>query len=257
MLVLILFGCLCGFIANILGVGSSLMMVPLLLYVYPLLTGLTLDMQTILSATLALTFFSTTVGSVRYHQFGLIPYRYALMFAASGALGSFVGGSLISQYVNHLAILILFGIMAILSFIFNLIPRRELPEQPPDQKHMVIGLFIVFVLGVLTGIIGIGGMVIFMPYMLIVLRFPIRKTIGATTFIGTIIALFGMLGKAFAGDMNWSVGLIIALGGLIGGYIGPSFARYLPEKALTWGMNIILFFIIITVFIDITNIILS
>src|SRR5690606_36494834 len=107
----------------------------------------------------------------------------------------------------------------------------------------------------LTGIIGIGGMVIFMPYMLIVLRFPIRKTIGTTTFIGAMIALFGMLGKASAGDMNWSVGLTIALGGLIGGYIGPGLAHYFPDRALRWGMNIILFFIIITVFLDISKMI--
>lgn len=257
MLVLVFFGFLCGFIANILGVGSSLMMVPLLLYVYPLLTGLTLDMQTILSATLALTFFSTSVGSIRYHQFGLIPYRYALIFAASGALGSFVGASFVSQYVNHLAMLILFAIMAILSFIFNLIPRKELTEQPPKERDLFVGLIILFVLGLLTGIIGIGGMVIFMPYMLLVLRFPIRKTIGATTFIGTIIALFGMLGKAMAGDMNWSVGIIIALGGLIGGYMGPGFARYLPERVLKWGMNLILISIIITVCLDIVDIIFS
>lgn len=72
-----------------------------------------------------------------------------------------------------------------------------------------------------TGIIGIGGMVLFMPYMVYVLHFSIRKAIGTTTFSGAIIVLFGIIGKSVAGMMYWKTALIVAVGGTDGGYIGP------------------------------------
>lgn len=251
MLVLILFGFLCGVVSNIIGVGSSLMMVPLLLYIYPLFTGEYLPIQTIFSATLALTFFTCSFGAIGYHRQQLILYRFGILIGVSGAAGSFIGASYISQFMDHLAILILFGIMAILSFIFNLIPRKELSAEPVKSVYVFLGVLIMFVLGTMTGIIGIGGMVILIPYMLKVLRFPIRKTVGTTVFAGSIVALFGMLGKASVGDMNWQLGVIIALGGMLGGFTGPRLARYFPEKVLRWGMNIMLICIIITVILDI------
>lgn len=57
MIILVVFGVLCGMIASIVGAGSSMMMTPLLLYLYPLLTGTQFTIQTITSATLALTLF--------------------------------------------------------------------------------------------------------------------------------------------------------------------------------------------------------
>lgn len=251
MLILVVFGVLCGILASILGAGSSMMMTPLLLYVFPLITGKYFSIQTITSATLALTFFSTATASIRYHNAKLIPYRYALILAISGSVGSFISGSYISKNINHLFILTLFGSIAVLSLVFNLIPIKEKNEQVPKTIFFVMGIVIIFFLGMTTGIIGIGGMVLFMPYMVYVLRFSIRKTIGTTTFAGAMIALFGIIGKSFIGMMNWEVSLIVAIGGMIGGYVGPTFSKFFSDRVLRYGMNVILLTIIITVLMDI------
>jgi uncharacterized membrane protein YfcA len=253
MILLVIFGMLCGLIASILGAGSSMMMAPLLLYVYPVLTGQCFSIQTITSATLALTFFSTTAASIRYHHAKLIPYRYALVLGASGAVGAFISGSYIAKYIDHFFILILFGTMAVLSFLFNFIPIREKEKRAPKNVFFVVGASMSFLLGILTGIIGIGGMVIFMPYMVYVLGFSVRKTIGTTTFVGAIIALFGMMGRTYIDMMDWQVASMIAVGGLIGGFIGPTFIKYFPDRVLRYGMNVILLVIIITVILDIYN----
>jgi uncharacterized membrane protein YfcA len=251
MFILFIFGLICGAIASVIGVGSSLMMLPLLLYVYPLLTGMHFNIETLTSATLILTFFSTSVASIRYHRLQLIPYRYALQLGASGAIGSFIGGAFVSQYINHTFILILFGFMIVLSFVFNLVPRKNKEEQPPTNGYLTFGTIMLFILGIVTGIIGIGGMALFIPYMLYAFQFSVRKTIGTATFIGAIISLFGILGKSSIGVVDWGLGVAIAIGGTLGGYIGASFNKFLPERVLNWGMNIILLLIMITVWIDI------
>jgi uncharacterized protein len=234
-----------------LGAGSSMMMTPLLLYLFPFITGKHFAIETITSSTLALTFFSTAAASIRYHNAKLIPYRYALVLAGSGAAGSFISGNYISGSIDHLSILILFGMIAVLSFIFNLIPIKEKEEQIPKNIYFLIGIVIIFVLGLTTGIIGIGGMVLFMPNMVYILHFSIRKTIGTTTFSGAMIALFGIIGKSAADMINWEIALTVAIGGVIGGFLGPTLSKFFPERVLRYGMNVILLSIIITVAIDI------
>ncbi|BAQ10317.1 permease [Bacillus sp. OxB-1] len=256
MIILVVFGVVCGMIASIVGAGSSMMMTPLLLYLYPLLTGTHFTIQTITSATLALTLFSTATASIRYHQEKLIPYRYALILAASGSFGSFISGGYIAQYVDRLFVLILFGIIAVLSFVFNLIPIKENKVQKPETMLLVMGIVLIFFLGITTGIIGIGGMVLFMPYLVYVLHFPIRKAIGTTTLSGAMIALFGIIGKSVAGMMYWKIALIVAVGGMVGGYIGPSLGQFLPERLLRYGLAVILLSIIATVAIDIIQLVM-
>jgi uncharacterized membrane protein YfcA len=253
MFILFIFALMCGAIASLIGVGSSLMMLPLILYAYPLLTGMYFDIQTVAAATLILTFFSTSVASIRYHRLKLIPYRYALLLGSSGAIGSFVGGAFVSKYINHTFSLILFGCMIILSFMFNLIPRKNKEGQPPIKGYFTFGTTMLFFLGIVTGIIGVGGMAIFIPYMIYALKFSVRKTIVTTTFIGAIISLFGLLGKSSIGVVDWEIGIAIAIGGTLGGYVGASLNKFFPERVLNWGMNIILFLIMVTVWIDIIS----
>lgn len=251
MVILVVFGIACGLIASILGAGSSMMVTPLLMYAFPLITGEYLPIQTIISAALALTFFSTAAASIRYHNAKLIPYRYALSLAVCGSAGSFISGAYISKDVNHLFILILFGTITVLSFIFNLIPTTEKDEQLPTKIALVIGMVIIFFLGIITGIIGIGGMALFMPYMVYFLHFSIRITVATTTFAGAMIALFGIIGKSYIGMMDWNVALFVAFGGIIGGYAGPTFSKFFSDRILRYGLNIILLTIILTVLMDI------
>lgn len=133
--------------------------------------------------------------------------------------------------------MILFGIIAVLSFVFNLIPIKENKVEKPETILLVIGIILIFFLGITTGIIGIGGMVLFMPYLVYVLHFPIRKAIGTTTLSGAMIALFGIIGKSVAGMMYWKIALIVAIGGMVGGYIGPSLGKFFPERILRYGLG--------------------
>lgn len=96
-------------------------------------------------------------------------------------------------------------------------------------------------------------MVLFMPYMVYVLHFSIRKAIGTTTFSGAMIALFGIIGKSFADMMDWKIALIVAVGGMVGGYIGPSLSKFFPDRILRYGMGVILLSIILTVVTDIIH----
>lgn len=251
MLILIIFGAICGALAAILGAGSSMMLAPLLLYIYPAAADRQLTIEEITSATLALTFFSTAAASVRYHAAKLLPCKFALILAGCGAAGSFISSRYLAAYTDYFVVLVLFGGITLLSFLFNVLPLKEKEQRKPYKFLFAAGAGMVFLLGMITGIIGIGGLALFMPYMLFVLRFPIRKTIGTTTFAGAIISLFAIAGRSSAGIMEWDVAFAAAAGGVIGGFIGPVFIKYIPDRILRFGLNAVLLAIIATVLLDI------
>ncbi len=91
---------------------------------------------------------------------------------------------------------------------------------------LVMGL----VAGTLSGLLGIGGATIMIPALLLI--FKTSQHLAQGTSIAALLAPVGALALVKywqAGNVNWKFALIIALGFLIGGLIGGTFAQELPE----------------------------
>jgi uncharacterized membrane protein YfcA len=53
--------------------------------------------------------------------------------------------------------------------------------------------------------------------------------------------------------MDWQIALPVAIGGAVGGLVGSSLMKYYPEKGLWFGVNTVLFVVIVAVLVDITE----
>lgn len=248
---------MCGIIASLLGAGSSLMSVPLLEYIYPIISSDKLSTNSIISGALMITLFSTGAASIRHHKRRTIQFKSFFLYALSGSIGSFLSAFYLSKNVNQLLFLSLFVMIAIVSLLFNFIPIKiKSPKITPLFLHILTN-FILLSLGIITGIIGVGGMVLIVPYMLYILNHTLKETIIITTFIGFLISLFAIIGRASVGLMDWEASLILGIGGFLGGLIAPSFSDYIPDRVLKFCLNILLLVIIFTVLIDLILIINS
>jgi len=95
--------------------------------------------------------------------------------------------------------------------------------------YIVLGLMV----GVLSGIVGIGGGIMIVPGLFYLFHMSQHKAQG--TSIAALLAPVGAL--AFweyykAGNVDIKVALLLALGFLVGGYFGGLWAQHLPELAL-------------------------
>ena len=93
-------------------------------------------------------------------------------------------------------------------------------------SYLLLGLLI----GLLSGVVGIGGGVIIVPALVYVFRMSQHKAQG--TSLGALLAPIGAL--AFweyykAGNVDVPAALLIALGFAVGGYFGGHWAQHLPE----------------------------
>lgn len=94
---------------------------------------------------------------------------------------------------------------------------------------IIIGL----VAGTLSGFLGVGGATILIPALLLI--YKITQHMAQGTSIAALLLPVGILAAIKyhqAGNVNWKFALLMALGFLIGGYIGATFAQPVPDAFL-------------------------
>ena len=94
-------------------------------------------------------------------------------------------------------------------------------------------LMIGLVVGMVSGVVGIGGGVIFVPALIWLLGMDQHKAQG--TSLAALLApvgLFAFLEYYRKGNADLRVGLLLAAGFLVGGYFGGVGAQYVSEMWL-------------------------
>ncbi|MFA4844651.1 MAG: sulfite exporter TauE/SafE family protein [Candidatus Margulisiibacteriota bacterium] len=87
--------------------------------------------------------------------------------------------------------------------------------------------------GTLSGLLGVGGATILIPAL--VLLYSMTQHMAQGTSLAALLLPVGILAVLKyhqAGNINWKFALLMALGFLIGGYIGAHFAQPLPDAFL-------------------------
>jgi uncharacterized membrane protein YfcA len=111
-----------------------------------------------------------------------------------------------------------------------------------------MGVLIYLILGVLTGILsgifGIGGGVLLVPFLVLILRYS-QAAANGTSLVALLlpVGLLGVIEYHKVGKLsfdNIKNGLIIAVGIFIGTYIGAKFAGNLPEFTLRRAFSVLL-----------------
>ncbi len=114
---------------------------------------------------------------------------------------------------------------------------------------MQIALFLILGLltGVLSGVFGIGGGILIVPALIFIFQYSL-PTASATSLVALLLPVgsFGVweyyrLGRI--DSQNIKMGLIIAVGMLIGTYFGAQFASNLPVSVLRKSFSIFLIFV--------------
>ena len=91
-------------------------------------------------------------------------------------------------------------------------------------------LLVGLVVGMISGVVGIGGGVLFVPALIWLLGMNQHKAQG--TSLGALLApvgIFAFMEYYRKGNADLRVGLLLALGFLVGGYFGAVGAQHIPE----------------------------
>ena len=212
-----------GAILGLLGGGGSVLMVPILVYIY------SLDPKVAIASSLFVVSMVSFLGVFPHHRMGNVSFKAALLFAPFAMLGTFFGAKL-SILFSGSAQLVLFSItMAIASwFMLN---KKEHGNQdgPPKKGHLaLIGLGV----GVLTGLVGVGGGFMIVPVLVLMAKIPMKRAVGTSLLVISVNSLTGFIG--YLGMVQIPINFVVqfAIFMVSGLYLGTYSSKFISQQNL-------------------------
>lgn len=207
-----------GFASGLLGVGGCFIMIPVQYWVY---TSMGMDPKiSILVAfgtNLAVVFPTAISGAYGHSKRGAVLRKAAVVLGITGAAGAMVG-SVIATFLPAQVLKTIFGLAILAGAIRMLTAKPPKVEEQPNENIAVLAACGI-VLGIVTGIIGIGGGVLMVPVMVVLLRFGMHRAVGTSTAVMIFTSLGGLMGYILNG-LNAGVFGLYPIGHLIG-YFNP------------------------------------
>jgi len=221
-----------GTLLGLLGGGGSIIAVPILVYC------LGLETKAAIGTSLIIVGLASLLAAWSHYRKQAVVVPTALIFGATGGLGSFAGSRL-AQLVPDVVQLILFAV--VMALVALLMLRHKQPAIEADRDDPKIALPVVlasgFGAGLLTGLIGVGGGFIIVPALTILLRMPIRKAIGTSLLIIGINSLVGAISYASKLSVNLSI-LPFAIATLAAAPVAGRLAHFIPQEKLKFSFAI-------------------
>jgi len=217
-IVLVITGIGVGFASGLLGVGGCFIMVPVQYWVY---TSMGIDPKiailTAFGTNLAVVFPTAMSGAYGHSKRGAVLWKAAIILGVTGAIGA-VLGSIIAAHLPAKILTTIFGLAILAGAIRMLTAKPPRVEERPNQNPITLVTWGI-VLGIVTGIIGIGGGVLMVPVMAVILRFGMHRAVGSSTAVMIFTSLGGLAGYILNG-LNAGIYGAYPIGHLVG-YFNP------------------------------------
>jgi hypothetical protein len=178
--------------------------------------------ETMRPIALLLNIFVSLIAFIQYYRAGFFRWNLFWPYALASFPAAFIGGMItvdVGFYKKTLAVLLLFSVVKLLGIKFK--------TASFDLKHNVfLALLIGAIIGLFSGMIGIGGGIILSPILLLLQWADMKKTAAASAlfiFVNSIAGLAGLFTKGFEfkTEMGWMIVLAL-IGGIAGSHFGAN-----------------------------------
>lgn len=240
-------GLVAGVLAGFLGIGGGTVMVPVMVAF-----GLT-GVQAVATSTLAILVISTA-GSVQNWRMGYLKLDRVLLLGLPALVTAYLGKELATWFPEAL-LLAAFGLFLLFNIYLVGVKKRVVSQaqglthpSPPVTSDPLTGIdpaaspvapvahpglspalarmIIGGTAGFLAGLFGVGGGVVMVPLQILLLKEDIKTAIQTSLGAIVITALSACFWHAIAGNVQFMIGLILGIGGLVGVQVST---RYLPK----------------------------
>lgn len=222
---------LLGLSLGFLGSGGSILAVPILVYL------LGQEPKVAIAGSLAVVGTVAFAGALDAAFRRGVVWRAVGLFGVAGMAGSALG-ALVASRSPGAAQLALFGVVllgAAAAMFFRRLPQSAPAGRP--QRHAAAMLFDGFLVGALTGFVGVGGGFLIVPALVLLAGLPMALATGTSLTIIAMNAATGLAGNlaarpALAATLDWPLLALIAAVGTAGSLAGRRLAGRFDDRAL-------------------------
>jgi uncharacterized membrane protein YfcA len=236
---LVAVGLVAGFL-NVMAGGGSLLTVPVLVFM-----GLP---GPVANGTNRIAILAQNLSAITaFFRRGFSDFRLSLSLAACaipGAVaGALLGTGLEGVWFNRILALVMLGVMLVMHFDKGSAQRPT--DYRPTRAQLIKGHLLMVGVGFWGGFIQIGVGFIIMPVLNRAMGLDLVRTNMHKVFIVAVYTIVALSVFASRVEILWLVGLALALGNSIGGYLGAHFTVTRGEKLIRLILNFVLIAFII------------
>jgi uncharacterized membrane protein YfcA len=168
---------------------------------------------------LVLNVFVASIGAFLFHRAGFFSGRLFLPFAAASIPAAFIGGMIVLPTTAYKVVLGIVLILAAVRLAWKFVSDREVKSPP-----IWLSLFIGAVIGLLSGLVGVGGGIFLTPILVLMNWSEPKQAAGVSAMFILVNSIAGLAGNyAQVAVLPSNVGIWIGAavaGGVIGSTLG-------------------------------------
>ncbi len=242
----ILAGLVTGLVLGIFGSGGSIVTTPALLYL------LQVEPKSAIAMSLGIVAVTASIAAIQHWRAGNVNMKVTAVFGLFGVVGTYAGARLgvITPVVIQLTLFALVMYAAAWKMLKPSRPHRsvgaavvEHGEVCTSGKCMAHIAMHGVVVGVLTGLVGVGGGFLIVPALVLLSGLPMKQAVGTSLAIVSLKSVAGFAG--YTGEVPVDYGLmgIFTAVAIVGSVAGTHLAHRLSPEMLKRAFAVFLIFV--------------
>jgi uncharacterized protein len=236
-------GFVAGLLGSIIGLGGGIIIVPVLTFFgfSPTLTA---------SNSIFAVFSNAAASSISYAKQKKIEYSIGLKLGLLSIPGT-IFGAYLSSDITPALFKILFGLILISASIYIYSKRKIEPKNQNISKQiMILAIGASFLAGIISGLFGVGGGIVFVPMMVIAMGLSMKNAAPTSQFILLFASASALITHTLLGHPDFYQALLLSSGAFVGGLVGARLSLEIKESALKILISMLMVAAAVKLFID-------
>lgn len=246
-----LLGLSVGCLGTLMGIGGGIILIPILLTLFP-----DLQPNQVTAISLFCVATNSTIGSISYLLKKKVHIPSALLFSAASLPGAWLGVQLNGMF-DRVTFENFFGAFLFVMGIYLLLKKPKAhvnastQELNPSKKQYMLGVIGSFFVGIFASVLGLGGGIIHVPFLIEVAHFPAHVAVATSHSILAVSTTVASIEHYLNGTLTFDRSFIffiaagIALGAPLGAKIsskvqGTTIVKFLGCALILAALRLIL-----------------
>ncbi len=184
----------------------------------------------------------TLAASLNFKRQNTLPLKGIWLITISTIAGTILG-AIIAISINELVLEKIVGfVMLLMLFLLFYKPEVWIKGKSPNtnRKSTIVETGIFFIIGIYGGFIHIGVGIFLLSALVLISGYDLVKANALKVLIVFFYSPFVLVIFIISGQLNYGMGLIAAIGNLIGGIVASQYAVIWGAKFIRWILIIVL-----------------